>query len=58
MKRELTNSWDGENTLSSHGSWEGTEQPFGALKSEAGGDEQFLLYDGGLADQKCIDVQH
>ena len=59
MKRKLTNSWGGENVLTSlglPGSREGTEQLFGAFKSESG-DEHFLPYDGGLAGQKLIDVQ-
>lgn len=37
--------------------WEGTEELLGVFKSESGGDEHFLPYDGGLADQKLIDVQ-
>lgn len=60
MKHELLNSWGGENMLTSlelPWSWEGAEQLLGAFQSESGGDELFLLYDGGLADQKLIDVQ-
>lgn len=60
MNCEMTSSWGVENVLSSlglPGSWEGTEEFFGAFKSETWGDEHLLPRDGGLTHQKLISVQ-